>query len=682
MGRGATHDRGRVADGRRRQHREGDARLCRRAAALRPGGRGRGPRDEPQLCGDRPRAARRDRRLYQHRGRQGDDLPADGGAGHRPGRAPAWGNHALHDRRGPAQRSRRRAGPVTAPPRATGRSQAARRRAPPAATRLRVRAGPAAGRGALVRGCRGPHPRRHSPPYADRYGSLPGGDLLLSAGRSIGDRPPPGRPDGDPSHGRSAGNAMARGAPRLLGQSAAASPGHYRSPPGALQPRSSIDVASGTRRRAGGGGRAAMKCDLAVVGSGLAALVATRTLQQAGRNTVLIWPGLSSLYFTYATVDVLGYSDLTTTQTVEQPEAGVAKLIADHPNHPYSLAGLDALRSGTTLLIEWLRAAGFTWQGSLARNLLLPTAIGTPKPSCLVPASMAAGDLRRTEPIVFCGFHGYEDFVPELAASNLSRSWGGDDQSVRAIRVSLPGFEPGRLFTSIDIARSFQDAAFRREVAGRIRREAAVDGIRIGMPAVLGLTHDMEVYSSFAAEVGQPVFEIPTLPPSVLGLRLFDRLRKHIQESGVEMVWAAPAHAAELSDGQCRRILLKSAGREQPIDARAYVLALEDTVDGALRAGVHSVVDPFFHQSLAHHAVPTDRTDESLFKPQPFASVGYRVSNRLQPIGDDGRPLAGNVFVAGGAMPGYGPGGSESPGGVGGAPRDSAARGAGGPPSH
>src|SRR6202011_1267977 len=283
--------------------------------------------------------------------------------------------------------------------------------------------------------------------------------------------------------------------------------------------------------------------------------------------------------------------------------------------HPYALAGLDALRGGTALLIEWLREAGFTWQGSLARNLLLPTAIGTPKPSCLVPESMAAGDLRRDEPIVFCGFTGYEDFVPELAASNLSRSWGRGEQSVRAIRVSLPGFDASRLFTSIDLARSFEDESFRREVASRIRREALTDGARIGMPAVLGLTHDTDVYSSFAAEVGHPVFEIPTLPPSVLGLRLFDRLRKHIQEAGVEMIWAAPAHEAVVSDGRCRRIHLKSAGRELPIDARAYVLALEDTVDGALRAGVHRMVDPFFHQTLAEHAVPTERTDESLFKP-------------------------------------------------------------------
>lgn len=407
-----------------------------------------------------------------------------------------------------------------------------------------------------------------------------------------------------------------------------------------------------------------MKADIAVVGSGLAALVATRTLQRAGRHPVLIWPGLSSLYFTYATIDVLGYADLTTTEPVEQPEAGVAQLIAEHPEHPYARAGLDALRGGMALLIDWLRQAGFTWEGSLAHNLLLPTAVGTPKPSCLVPASMAAGDLRRDEPIVFCGFSGYEDFVPELAASNLARAWGKGERSVRALRVALPGFEPGRLFTSIDLARSFENEGFRHEVADGLREVLGGSVVRIGMPAVLGLTHDSQVHSQFENEVGHPVFEIPTLPPSVLGLRLFDRLRKHIQESGVEMIWAAPAHAAEVSEGRCRRIQLKSAGREQPIEARAYVLALEDTVDGAMRAGVHDVIDPFFHRTLAHHALPTERTNESLFKPQPFASIGYPVTDRLQPRGDDGGALAENVFVAGGAIAGYDPVGTKSRGGL------------------
>ena len=406
-----------------------------------------------------------------------------------------------------------------------------------------------------------------------------------------------------------------------------------------------------------------MKFDVAVVGSGLAALVATRRLQQAGRQPVLIWPGLSSLYFVYATIDVLGYADATTSDPVDHPDAAVGELISKAPDHPYGRAGQAALRDGVALMTDWLKDAGFHWQGSLDRNVLLPTAIGSAKPSCLIPVSMAAGDLQRSDPIIFCGFEGYEDFVPELAASNLSRTLG---RSVRAVRVRLPRFEPGRQFTSIDIARGFEDRAFRLEVADRINTAMGVDGdsLRIGVPAVLGLTHDSEVHAQFQEDLGHPVFEIPTLPPSVLGLRLFDRLRKHLQETGVELIWNAPAHAAEVSDGRCQRIHIKSAARDQPIEARAYVLALEDTVDGAMRAGVHSIQDPFFHLALSHAQVPTERTDESLFKPQPFASVGYRVTDRLQPAGDDGRPLASNVFVAGGAIAGYDPTGTKSRGGL------------------
>ncbi len=407
-----------------------------------------------------------------------------------------------------------------------------------------------------------------------------------------------------------------------------------------------------------------MKTDIAVVGSGLAALVATRTLQRAGRDPVLIWPGLSSLYFLYATVDVLGYANATTAEPVEQPINGVRQLIADNPEHPYARAGVAALEDGSSLLLDWLGEAGFKWQGTLARNFILPTATGTPKPSCLVPTSMVAGDLQRDEPIALCGFDRYQDFIPELAASNLSRAWNGGSRSVTSVRVPVPGITPDRLFTSIDLARSFEDAAFRREVAGRLRRAVKDDGARLGMPAVLGLMHDTDVHAEFEQETGHSVFEIPTLPPSVLGLRLFDRLRRHIQETGVEMILAAPAHAAEVVSGRCQRIHLKSAGRDQPVEARAFILALEDAVDGAWRAGVHAVRDPFFHRALARHANPTERTDESLFQPQPFAAIGYPVSDRLQPVDEDGRPLASNVFLAGGAMAGYDPTGIKARGGM------------------
>lgn len=406
-----------------------------------------------------------------------------------------------------------------------------------------------------------------------------------------------------------------------------------------------------------------MKTDLVVIGSGLAALTAARTVQEAGREVTLVWPGLTSLYFLSATIDVLGYASAEALQPVVDPLDGVGRLIEAQPDHPYARAGRDALEGGVRLMQAWLARAGLSWTGSLTRNLVLPTAMGTPKPTCLVPTSMAAGDLGRPDPIVLCGFEGYQDFAPELAAANLARQWSPGGARVTAVRVQLPGFSGERLFTSIDLARSFENAGFRDEVARRVR-ERVPFGARLGMPAVLGLTRPDDVYLAFSEAVGHSVFEIPTVPPSVAALRLFDRLRKNLQEKGVDFVQAAPAHRAEVHDGRCTRIWLKAAGREHPVEARAFVLALEDWVDGALRAGVHQVRDPFFGAVVAEHGEPIQRTSESFFAAQPFAGIGLPVTDRLQPAGETGTPRAQNVFLAGGAIAGYDPTGTKSRGGM------------------
>src|SRR2546421_6489228 len=156
---------------------------------------------------------------------------------------------------------------------------------------------------------------------------------------------------------------------------------------------------------------------------------------------------------------------------------------------------MDAVQAGTGLMLEWFREAGLAWKGALNRNFLLPTATGTPKPCCLAPTSMTAGDLSRPEPIVLCGFTGYQDFAPEFAASNLKRQWGGAD--VSAGRVTAPGYGPDRLFTSIDLARSFENATFRDAISAQLPERLTGDGGRVGMPGVLGLTPPNEEFAAF-----------------------------------------------------------------------------------------------------------------------------------------------------------------------------------------
>src|SRR5260370_17347765 len=114
---------------------------------------------------------------------------------------------------------------------------------------------------------------------------------------------------------------------------------------------------------------------------------------------------------------------------------------------------MKAVGAGIALMLEGFNEAGIWWEGGLDRNFLLPPATGTPKPCCLAPASMTAGDLSRPQPIVLCGFTGYQDFAPEFAAANLKRQRPGAD--VSAIRVTAPRYGPDPPFPSLAPARTF-----------------------------------------------------------------------------------------------------------------------------------------------------------------------------------------------------------------------------------
>ena len=80
------------------------------------------------------------------------------------------------------------------------------------------------------------------------------------------------------------------------------------------------------------------------------------------------------------------------------------------------------------------------YTGSLDENHLLPTAIGVPKPSALVPITMAAGDLRAVTEVLAVGFRGLKDYHPALLADGLRRTM--PSVTTRAIELQLPGGSP------------------------------------------------------------------------------------------------------------------------------------------------------------------------------------------------------------------------------------------------
>jgi len=256
-----------------------------------------------------------------------------------------------------------------------------------------------------------------------------------------------------------------------------------------------------------------MKPDVVVVGAGLAGLSAAVRLAEAGASVRVLAKGVGSTHLGAGTIDVLGYD--ADGRRVDRPLEALGGLPAEHP---YRLVG----RAGVSAAIEWFKGriadgprAPYAYVGDAEQNVLLPTAVGAVAPAGVVPETMVGGDLRGGGRVCVVGFRGLKDFFPALVADNLSR--GPDGVTARGVELDLR--PEGRADpNALAYARAFDDEGFRAEVVAQLVARVAPDEL-VAFPAVLGLVSPHEVWAEMEHRFGRAVFEIPTLPPSVPGIR-------------------------------------------------------------------------------------------------------------------------------------------------------------------
>ena len=163
----------------------------------------------------------------------------------------------------------------------------------------------------------------------------------------------------------------------------------------------------------------------------------------------------------------------------------------------------------------------------LAANFHLPTALGAVVQAAAVPESFAAGDLRQPGAILIAGPVGWRDFYPKLCADNLAHQ----GYPAQAATFDLPELHTSKFdATPVGLARLFDRADVRERVAAQLKPK--LDGAtRVGFPAVLGLERSAEAWRDLSDRLGVLAFEIPTLPPSVPGMRLFNAFKAALTQA-------------------------------------------------------------------------------------------------------------------------------------------------------
>lgn len=391
--------------------------------------------------------------------------------------------------------------------------------------------------------------------------------------------------------------------------------------------------------------------DVVVIGAGLSGLTAALHLAEGGLRTVLVAQGVGATHLAPATIDVLGYAP----DPVERPAEVLPAFAARYADHPYARVPPEVVAESIARFRDRVPELGYT--GSLDENLIVPTAVGVAKPTALVPEAMAAGDLRAGGRFVFVGLRALKDFYPDYLADNLGRVKvpSGAILQARAVHLSDPAEEAD--VNPLGYARLFEVPEFRKAVASELRPRIE-PGEVVGFPSVLGLDQHRAARRELEGMLERPVFEVPALPPSVPGIRLFRALREAFRRAGGRWVLGPTAIGAETADGRVAALVVRgAANRTTGYPARWFVLATGGFATGAIQLDSYGDVrETVFDLPVA--GVPSSERPRFLpgyFDDHPLARAGLRVDERFRPLDAEGRPVFGNVFAVGAVLGGAEP---------------------------
>ncbi len=277
------------------------------------------------------------------------------------------------------------------------------------------------------------------------------------------------------------------------------------------------------------GNQKELKCDVVVIGSGMSGMSAALFAAREGLSVIQI-SHHSPLVNHSGTIDIMSCAPLQGKKIWKNPLRGIGYLCRENNDHPYAKLDLEEIKMSLGEVKKALAQQGLDYRGSTSENHRVLTSLGTLKPTCLVPATMWAGEkaLARNTSGLIVDIAGLRGFSAREIVETVKAKWS----NLRASRIEFPGLEAKREAVPELMARALENPVTLKEFAERIKSLINDEGV-VGIPAVLGVNHSRRVHNELKRMLGVPVFEIPSMPASVPGIRLNEVFDTILRKEGV-----------------------------------------------------------------------------------------------------------------------------------------------------
>lgn len=408
-----------------------------------------------------------------------------------------------------------------------------------------------------------------------------------------------------------------------------------------------------------------MKYDCIIIGGGLAGLTCGIKCCLAGLKCAVFSAGMSALHFSSGSLDVLGHHPGR--EVVFEPFDALPSFLESRPDHPYARLSPDFIYDSLDFLREQAELRGLKFYANGRRNHFHVTALGSLKPTYLSQDSVFNDKIKQAFEkglsIAILTYDGFRDFHPGLAAANLSRHALFKNAQVATGSISLPDSarrilgNPGdkkiHELRSMDICRLMEINEVVDDIAKSINQVAG-DALLVGLPAVLGLTGFSDILKKLEEKTGRLIYEAPTLPPSILGMRIDDALKTRFADLGGVYIAGDRVVGGTITAGRLDHVHTKNYGPAR-LRADHFVLAAGSFFSGGLVSEFKTMREPVFGLDIHFQPAREQWSSKRYFDTagHPFISFGVETDDRFRPS------IAGktieNLYCAGAVLAHYDP---------------------------